>query len=206
MKKIAIIIIGILISVSTNAQEKNLSFMIGVGVSYPTSPTEFKSSWKNGFTFTGAGYYRLSEHLSSGLHLGYHYFGLENEKYYTDIMVIETSGGEITVFTAMPGIMHTFTDGRISPFLELGLGIFYLQRERSNSSGFIHIITTPDDEYTIVVESDSYSETKFGFRIGGGIEIKSMFGKSILLDISYTVGSTNSESSEFLLTGLRIKF
>ncbi|MFC1564894.1 outer membrane beta-barrel protein [candidate division KSB1 bacterium] len=205
MKKLFLILL-ILFSVSNAfSQDRKLNFSIGFGMNFPNSPGDFKNYWNTGFNISGDIYYNLNDNFQSGLQMGLYKFGIDRDRIINDARsILYVKGGEKRIITLMPGNRFTFKIKQISPYLELGIGLFHLHIKEWQWYG------PPEDKIYDINEyrynEKRLNETRFGFRLGSGIEIKKYSILSVQLDINYLAGFTDDRTSQFLTSGLRVKF
>ncbi|MFC1564896.1 hypothetical protein ACFL6G_08180 [candidate division KSB1 bacterium] len=204
MKKLFIIFAVVFAAASVNGQERKIHYTTGIGKNHINSPVEFKNSMNNGFDINGAGYYKFNDWFYSGLHTGFHFFGLDKnaiENGYHEILSVK--GGETIITSLMLCNKYIYDTQQLSPFIETGYGLVYYHRNKrttkSQGWGF-------GGPFEITTVQDSINEVRFGFRFSGGFEINLPGKYGMQIELDYFNGTGLSEKSEFVSTGIRFKF
>jgi len=202
MKKWVLILLGLLATSTSNAQEKKFDFNCGGGYSFINNSDNFKAYWKNGFNFNLTGYYKLTEVIQTGILITCSSFQLEGKKYAEQFIYQffppEHNGGKTTITTLMPIVRHNLNTGRnLIPFLETGAGIFHLKTERINRTW------TMEDWHLF---RKAVEETALGLRFGGGIEIKTENIIDFIIDLNFVLGLTKDRRRGFITSGIRLCF
>ena len=173
---------------SAFAQERNFSAVGGVGVSFPTSPDDFKDYQDKGISISGGLYYSLNNHIKIGIQSGRYNFNLDSSDLPTGFSI---SGGDGSVFILMPSIRLTASSsGRFVPFVQAGLG--YFRSDISDVTLEIHIDDEDISTVGFTVEADD-GMNSFGYMAGGGVEVALNNRSSLVLESGLIVGQTEHE-------------
>lgn len=191
-----------IVALAGPAAAQDLTLYAGAGPSFPQNPPEFSDFWRTGPAVSLGVGTRLSEIWEVVGSFQWQRFPAD-EAGQIDDLLLQGPGGETLEIRSLDGRdatsltlmiearFHVPTQSRrILPYLAFGWGFF----ELSTSDATVTADVPGFEPVTILGDTDG----AFGVTVGGGVELPVSRGVRVLLDSVYTVGFTESASTQYL--------
>jgi opacity protein-like surface antigen len=156
-------------------------FGLTAGISNPTG--DFTDIAEMGFHGVLTGTYMVTPVFGIGADIGYHGFGVDDE--------VVPIGGEASLNAIQATVHGTFrfqTTGKAVPYIQGGLGVYRYKEEVEGS-------LDPFEDF-------EFTESNFGFYLGGGVNLAMSPAYEIGLGVGYHSISTEDFSTNFFTVGV----
>jgi hypothetical protein len=199
----------LLLAFAGPAAAQDLTLYLDAGATFPQNPPEFSDFWNTGPSAGVSLGVRISPIWEVVGSLHWQRFPADEAAQIDDLLlqgfgqtllIRSLDGRDATSFTVMAEArFHVPTDGRrVLPHLTFGWGLL----ELSTSDATV----VPDSDVVAPITILGDTDAAFGVTVGGGIEMPVSRGTRLLLDSIYTVGFTDTISTQYLPLRVGIGF
>jgi hypothetical protein len=205
-RRLAILLLTLSLSApAADAIQLGRAVALGVGVTWPMQPDQFKEFWNAGVALSAGFMFEPAPRLGVGIEVGYYRHEFDSNAFeaaLSDSIPQVSVGGRYSYFIPVTVVAEfdLVRWGVTKPFLRVGAGIYPRRAASLTASG-------PGAQTLLAqVQQDALDETVFGASGGIGFRTPITPAVDIAFDASYHVAWTEGETTAFLPVRMTLRF